>query len=387
MIINSQVASLNKSATLKITALTKKLIAEGKDVVNFAAGEPDFDTPESIKSAACTAVAEGFTKYTPSAGMLPLREAIAADFQSIDNITYQSKNIIVTSGAKYALYVAFLTLLSPGDEIIIPSPFWVSYPEMATLCKARVKLLRTTPQNDFKIVPGKLEAAITKTTKVLILNYPSNPTGMTYTRQELEDLSRVVKSKDLFVVSDEIYRALVYDGLKHTGFASLEGMFEKTITVNGFSKTYSMTGWRLGYLAAPDDIAAQASKIIDHTTSCASSISQRAGIAALADKNIPLEVNKLFQARRDMLWNGLSEVEGLTVYRPKGTFYMFCDISKTGLSSFEFASQLLERKMVSCIPAESFGWEGFVRLSFATSDAQIIKGIERIREFLSEIKA
>ena len=385
MIINPQVILLNKSATLKITALTKKLVAEGKDVVNFAAGEPDFDTPDFIKEAACTAINEGFTKYTPSAGMPALREAIAAKFRTKNNIAYEAKNIIVTSGAKYALYVAFLALLKGGDEVLIPSPYWVSYPEMATLCSAKTKILATSPQNNFKILPDELAQAVTPSTKVLMLNYPSNPTGATYSRRELNALAEVVKDKDIFVISDEIYEVLVYDGNEHVSFASLEGMYERTVTVNGFSKAFSMTGWRLGYLAAPDEFIEQACKIIDHTTSCACAISQRAGLAALGNESIALEVRKTFQSRRDLLMRGLSECKGIKPYKPQGTFYMFCDIRDTKMNSFDFASKLLKEKLVSSIPADAFGWDGFLRLSFSTSDEQIEKGISRIKEFLSNI--
>ena len=277
-------------------------------------------------------------------------------------------------------------MLKSGDEILIPSPYWVSYPEMATLCSAKIKFLETKAENNFKILPGELKESITGTTKVLVLNYPSNPTGATYDRDELRALTKVIKDKNISVISDEIYEVLLYDGAEHVSVASLDGMYERTITVNGFSKAYSMTGWRLGYLAGPEELIAQASKIIDHTTSCASAISQRAGLAALGNEKLAQEVKKTFQGRRDLLMKGLSGLKGIEPYKTQGTFYMFCDIRDTNLSSFEFASKLLEEKLVSCIPADAFGWDGYVRLSFSTSNEQIEKGILRIKEFLSDLK-
>ncbi|MBU1113119.1 MAG: pyridoxal phosphate-dependent aminotransferase [Candidatus Omnitrophica bacterium] len=383
--INPQVTALNKSATLKITALTKKLIAEGKDVVNFAAGEPDFDTPEFIKDQARQALASGLTKYTPSCGIPALREAIAAKLRTENNIPAQAQNVIVTSGAKYAIYVALLTLVQSGDEVIIPSPYWVSYPEMVQLCGAKPKFLKGLKEDDFKITPASLAKAITAKTKVLILNYPNNPTGLTFSRKELEEIYQVVKDRDIFVISDEIYEVLSYDSLEHTSFASLADAAKKTITINGFSKTFSMTGWRLGYLSAPDEVSEQASKIIDHTTSCACSISQNAAFSAFKDQQWPKKVQAIFQERRDIIWKGLKECPELDPIKPQGTFYLFCDISSTGLNASDFATQLLEKHLVSCIPADSFGISGFVRMSFATSNQQISKGIERIKVFLTEL--
>ncbi len=385
MVINPSVAELKKSATLKITALTKKLVAEGKDVVNFAAGEPDFDTPDFIKEAGKAAIDAGFTKYTPSAGLPDLRKAIASKLQSENNISLEGKNVIVTAGAKYALYVALFTLLKPGDEVIIPSPYWVSYPQMAKLCQAKPVFCETDEKDGFKLSGKKLQECITSKSKVLILNYPSNPTGATYDRKELEEICRVVKDNNLYVVSDEIYETLLYDGRQHTSFAALGGAFNNTITVNGFSKTFSMTGWRLGYLAGPDEIIGETSKIIDHTTSCACAVSQKAAIAALGDNKWQGQVKDIFAARRDRLWKGLDPLEKITPFKSQGTFYMFSDIRKTNLNSFDFSQRLLSEKLVSCIPADAFGKDGFIRLSFSTSDEQIDKGIERIKDFLSSL--
>ena len=384
--INPQVSSLNKSATLKITALTKKLIREGKDVVNFAGGEPDFDTPLFIKEEAKAAIDKGLTKYTPSTGRVELKEAIAAKLNRENNIKASAGNIIVTSGAKYSIFAAIFSLLAPGDEVIIPSPYWVSYPEMVKLTLAKTIVLPTKWSNDFKIDPVELEKAITLKTKLLILNYPSNPTGVTYSREELEAILKVVKEKKIFVLSDEIYEVLTYDGQKHTSFASLPGAFESTITINGFSKTFSMTGWRVGYLAADKRIVNEISKIIDHTTSCASSISQSAALAALGNKDWQEEIRNKFQERRDAIWEGLSNFSELKPVKPQGTFYLFCDVRGSGLGSFDFSARLLENFLTSCIPADSFGQEGYLRFSFSTSLEQIAKGVQRIGEFLTTLK-
>jgi len=382
--INPHVTALNKSATLKITALTKKLIAEGKDVVNFAAGEPDFDTPEFIKTAAKAAIDSGFTKYTPSCGLPQLRQAIASKLSQENNIPTKPEEVIVTSGAKYAIYVALTTLVQAGDEVIIPSPHWVSYPEMVELCSAKAKFLPST-SGDFKIDPSKLKEAISAKTKVLILNYPNNPTGITYTKQELAAIYEAIKDANIFVISDEIYEVLSYDSNVHSSFAAQAGAQSRTITINGFSKTFSMTGWRLGYLAGPAEIINQASKIIDHTTSCASAISQKGALSALEDKQWPKKVKQIFEERRNILWEGLNSYAELKPVKPQGTFYLFCDIRPSGLGSFDFASKLLEKYLVSCIPADPFGSPGFLRISFATSKEQIEKGIERIGQFLKEL--
>ncbi|MCK4519991.1 MAG: pyridoxal phosphate-dependent aminotransferase [Candidatus Omnitrophica bacterium] len=384
--MNPRVFSLNESATLKITALTKKLIKEGKDVVNFAAGEPDFDTPLFIKQAAKAAIDEGFTKYTPSSGRIELKEAIAGKLWRENKIEASADNIIVTSGAKYAIFTAMFTVLSPGDEVIIPQPYWVSYPQICKLVSAKAVFLPASESNNFKIDAGELKKTITSKTKLLILNYPNNPTGATYSRYELEKIFEVIKEKNIFVLSDEIYEILTYDGREHISFASLPGAFSSTITINGFSKTFSMTGWRIGYLAADKGIIGEASKIIDHTTSCASSISQSAALAALGGRAWQKDLRTKFQERRNILWKGLSSLSELNPIKPQGTFYMFCDIRGTGMSSFDFSTKLLEKFFVSCIPADVFGEEGYVRFSFATSLEQISKGIVRIGDFLKNGK-
>ena len=383
--MNSRVLTLNKSATLRITALTKKLIREGNDIVNFAAGEPDFDTPEFVKNAAKQAIDDGFTKYTPSSGIPDLKKAIAEKLNKENKIECVSDNIIVTAGAKYAIFAALFTLLNPDDEVIIPSPYWVSYPEMVKLTGAKPVFLPLREETNFKINPADLQKAITPKTKVLILNYPSNPAGTVYDRQELDEICSIIQDKNIFVISDEIYESLIYDGLEHVSFASLPNASNITLTVNGFSKAFSMTGWRIGYLAGPKDIIQNTSKIIDHTTSCACSISQKGALAALKNSNWVKDIQQKFQQRRDKLYAGLKALSRIHPIKPKGSFYMFCDIRKTGLSSQELASKLLESYQVSCIPAASFGAEGFIRISFSTSAGQIEKGIERINRFLKEL--
>lgn len=386
-VINPSVSSLDESITLKITALTKKLIKEGKDVVNFAAGEPDFDTPLFIKQAAKVAIDQGLTKYTPSTGRIELKEAIADKLQQENNIEASVGNIIVTSGAKYSIFTAMLAVLPPGDEVIIPQPYWVSYPQICKLTSAKAIFLPTDKSNNFKIDVKELKKAITSKTKLLILNYPNNPTGSTYSRCELEEIFEVIKEKNIFVLSDEIYEVLTYDGQEHVSFASLPGAFNSTITINGFSKTFSMTGWRIGYLVANKEIIKQASKIIDHTTSCASSISQSAALAALGGREWQKDLRIKFQERRNVLLKGLSAFSELKPIKSQGTFYMFCDIRGTGMGSLDFSTKLLEKFFVSCIPANAFGEEGYVRFSFATSLEQINKGIDRIRSFLKELSA
>lgn len=385
MLINPQVLSLTKSATLKITSLTKQIKKQGKDVVNFAAGEPDFDTPDFIKSAAKVAIDQGFTKYTPSSGDNRLREAIANKLGNENKIPVNKENVIVTAGAKYAIFIALLTLSSPENEILIPAPYWVSYPEMVKLSQAKSKLIELKETNNFKLTPQMLKDSITDKTKALIFNYPNNPTGVTYSKEELTGLAAVAKDANIQVISDEIYETLVYDQRAHTSFASLGSIKDSTITIGGFSKSFSMTGWRVGYLAANEEFIKEASKIVGHTTSCPCSVSQAAALAALEDKQWQTQVSAKFEKRRDSLYAGLSKVPKIKPLKSEGTFYMFSDIRETGLTSFDFCSRLLDENLVSCIPASAFGKEGFIRISFSTSSEQINKGIERIDKFIKQL--
>jgi aspartate aminotransferase len=382
---NPHLKEVKKSATLKITSLTKKLIKEKKDAVNFAAGELDFDTPSFVKEKAIEAIKEGFTKYTPSTGILELKEKIAEKLKKENKIMVGPENIIITTGAKFAVFVGIFSLLEENQEVIIPSPYWVSYPEMVKLAGGKIKFLPTRRENDFKIDLDDLKKAITPKTKLLILNYPNNPTGQTYSYEELKNIYEFLKDKNIFVISDEIYEKLVYDGISHTSFSSFPDALEFTLMVDGFSKTFSMTGWRLGYLVAKEEIIQQASKIVDHTTSCAVSISQKAALVSLEHPEWIEKIRREFEERRDLIFEGLSNCEKIKPLKPQGTFYLFCDITDTGFNSFDFCSQLLEKYLVSCIPGEPFGQDNFIRISFSTSKEQIKKGIERIREFLKNI--
>jgi len=385
--LNPKVLALHKSPTLKITSLAKKMKKEGEDVIIFAAGEPDFDSPPFVKEAAAQALAQGLTKYTPSAGMLELRRAIAEKLKIDNNLDYTPGQILVTAGAKYALVLSLLTLISgPDDEVILPSPYWVSYPEMVTLAGGKVRYLVTEKADDFKITPRLLREAITPHSKVLILNYPNNPSASTYTEAELLALSEVINDSGIYVISDEIYEKIIFDGRAHISFASLPGCAERTLTINGFSKAYSMTGWRLGYVAGPDEVIAQTGKIIDHTTSCTNAFAQAGAIAALKRGGAWCEEKrKEFELRRDFICDCFSSCPQISFARPQGTFYLFCDIGKTGLSSLEFASRLLEEFRVAVIPSPGFGVEGYIRLSFAADTQTIERGTKRIKKFIASL--
>ncbi|MBN2484095.1 MAG: pyridoxal phosphate-dependent aminotransferase [Candidatus Omnitrophica bacterium] len=384
---NSHVTALSKSPTLKITALAKKLKKEGKDIINFAAGEPDFDTPDFIKQAAKDALDQGFTKYTPSSGAPELKAGIVEKLQNENSLGYTPENILVTTGAKFSVFLGIFALIEKDSEIILPEPYWVSYPEMAKIAGAKVRTLPTHRENGFKIDPKKLAAAITARSKLIILNYPSNPTGVTYTESELKALWDVIKDSNLWVLSDEIYEHILFDKRTHTSFAALnKEAYNRTITVNGFSKCFSMTGWRLGYIAAPVKFVQEASKMIDHTTSGANSIAQKAACVALAKgQEWTGHIKKIFQERRDLLFESLSGHPSLSPLKPQGTFYLFCDISQSGLSAYDFASRLLDTHSVAVIPSEGFGIEGYIRISFATSTEQIKEGARRIKEFMDNL--
>ncbi len=382
--LNQKVTALHKSATLKITALAKKMKNEGQDVIIFAAGEPDFDTPSFVKKAAIDALEQGITKYTPSAGLFELRQALARKLKEENSIAYPAEQILVTAGAKYALFLALFSLIdSDDDEVILPAPYWVSYPAMVTLAGAKLKTVVSEKKNGFKLTPGLLEKTLSPKSKVLILNYPCNPTGATYSGKELAAFWKIIKKYSLYVIADEIYEKILFDGRRHVSFASLDkDALDRTVTVNGFSKSYSMTGWRLGYLAGPEAVVGQVSKMLDHTTSCTVSFAQKGALAALQQGSEWTEqARNEFAARRDLACKELSLVDRVEAIAPEGTFYVFCDISQTGLSAVDFASRLLEEKKVAVIPSESFGIQGYIRISFATDRDTIQRGIRRISEF------
>ncbi|MCD6229091.1 MAG: pyridoxal phosphate-dependent aminotransferase [Candidatus Omnitrophica bacterium] len=385
-VINRCLPLVNKSPTLTLTSLAKKLKREGKDVVNFAGGEPDFDTPEFIKEAAKEALKEGFTKYTPSTGIPQLKKAIAKKINEENGFSCNEENIIVTAGAKFAIFISLFALLNPQEEVIIPSPYWVSYPEMVKLAGGKVKILPAQEEENFKINPSKLKALITSKTKILILNYPNNPTGITYTKEELEEIAQIIRDSPLFVLSDEVYEKILFDNLTHTSFASLEGVREKTITINSFSKSFSMTGWRIGFMVAPKKIVEEASKIVDHTTSCPNSLAQAAAVKALENNRDWYNfIKDTFQKKRDLIYEKLLECPKLKLIKPQGTFYLFCNIKSTHLNSLEFSSKLLTQYLVAVIPSTGFGEDGYIRVSFATNEENILKGTQRIKEFLAKI--
>ncbi|MFA5320901.1 MAG: pyridoxal phosphate-dependent aminotransferase, partial [Candidatus Omnitrophota bacterium] len=370
-----------------VTSKARKLKAEGKDVVSFAAGEPDADTPDFIKDAAVEAIRTGFTKYTPTTGIPELKKVITGKLKRDNGLEYKPDQVVVSCGAKHSIFNALMALVDPGDEVLIPSPYWVSYPEMVNLCGGIPRFVKTAPENGFRVTAEELTAYISPKTKVLILNSPSNPAGSVYTREELSAIAELCVSKKIFVISDEIYEKLIYDRLKHISIAGLHPeMRDLAVTVNGISKTYAMTGWRIGYLAAPADVAEAIGRIQDHTTSNPCSISQKAALAALkAPEEFASAMREEYSKRRDYMTGRLNSMPQLKYIQPQGAFYVFCDISRTGLDSFSFAGRLLEEKYVAVIPGEGFGRDDYIRFSFATGIEQITKGMDRIEEWLKII--
>ncbi len=378
---------INPSSTLAITSKAKKLKSEGKDIVNFAAGEPDFDTPDFIKVAAIQAINSGFTKYTPTTGIPDLKKLICQKFKKDNSLEYAPDQIIVSNGAKHSIFNALMVLLNPKDEVLIPLPYWVSYPEMVNLCEGIPRFIKTTAENNFKISAADLSKHVSAKTKVLILNSPSNPCGSVYTHEDLEAIARICVSKNIFVISDEIYEKIIFDGLKHSSIASLnKDIYDLTITVNGLSKSHSMTGWRIGYLGAPSDVACAISNLQDHSTSNPNSIAQKAAVAALsAPEDFTHKLCLEFLKRRDYLAQRLKQIKNLSFFMPQGAFYIFCDISETKLDSLTFAKRLLEEEFVSLIPGCSFGMDDHIRISFATSMEELQKGMDRLEKWVAKL--
>jgi len=386
MKLSRRVSDIGESVTLGITSKAKKMVKEGIDVVSFAAGEPDFDTPEFIKQAAIKAINEGFTKYTPSSGMLELREAIARKFKKDNNLDYLPAQIVVSNGAKHSLFNILQAICEKGDEVIIPAPYWLSYPAMVSLTEAKSVFVKTSRENNFKVTEKDLAAIITKNTKCLILNSPSNPTGSIYGLDELKGIARLAVKHKFFVISDEIYEKLVYDNKPYVSIGSLgKDIYDLTITVNGISKSYSMTGWRIGYAAGPIEIMKAIANMQSHATSNPCSISQKATLAGLeGDQKFILDMKTEFQARRDLMVSRIGKMKNITCIRPEGAFYVFCDISKFNESSTRIANRLLEEARVAVIPGEPFGADSFIRLSFATAVGTINKGMDRIEEWINK---
>jgi aspartate aminotransferase len=383
MEISERAAQLTPSLTLSIDSKAKAMKAEGIDVCGFGAGEPDFDTPEHIKRAAIEALEAGFTKYTPNAGIPELRQAISDKFAADNGLNYRAGQIVVSNGAKHACYNAILATCQPGDEVVIPAPYWVSYPDMVRLVGAEPVIVPTSERNGWKMRPEDFENAMTPRTKMLIMNSPGNPTGSVYTREELEAIVNVAAEEDIYVLSDEIYEKLVYDDAQHVSIASLsKEAYDLTITVNGFSKSYAMTGWRLGYLAAPDAVVRAVDSIQSHTSSNPSSFSQYGALAALKGDQQPLsDMREEFDMRRNYMFDRLSKISNITAVKPQGAFYILVNISQLGLTSQNFADRLLSKANVAVVPGAAFGDDRTVRFSYATSLDVIKKGLDRFQDF------
>ena len=383
--------NISPSPTLAVDAKAKAMLAAGEDVCSFAAGEPDFDTPEHIKEACIAALRSGKTKYGPTPGMEPLRAAIAESYGANYGLKVASGQVVVSPGGKYSCYLAIMATCSPGDEVIIAAPYWVSYPEMVKLVGATPKLVLTTDTAGFKLTPAQLEQAITPKTRLLILNSPSNPTGVVYTRSDLAALVAVAVQHNLYILSDEMYEHLVYDGAQPVCVSTLSREAEaRTIIVAGFSKTYSMTGWRLGMLVAPAGLAKACTELQSQMSSNPNSFAQFGALAALTEKaKTAASLQTMltaFDRRRKYLHAELNRIPDVTCLLAQGAFYLFPNISRFGLKDADFCARLLEREKVAAVPGSAFGAEGYLRLSYATSDEIIAKGVVRLARFCAELK-
>ncbi len=399
MVVSKKVGKISPSLTLEITAKAKKMKADGVSVIGFGAGEPDFNTPEYINDAAKKAIDIGFTKYTPASGMIELKKAICDKLLRDNCLSYTTEQIVVSSGAKGSLYHAICALIDNDDEVIIPSPYWLTYPELVKLAGGKCVFVETAKENGYKITAEQLNKAITDKTKLLILNTPNNPTGAIYTKEEISALAKVVEKSGIYVISDEIYEKLVYDGEKHYSIANeSEFLKEHTVVVNGMSKAYSMTGWRIGYLAAPVEIAKAVSSMQSHTASNPCSIAQYASVVALNSDEGPVfieKMQKVFDERRKYMVEVLKDIENLSIIEPKGAFYVFVDVSSTFGKSYKgkkiegslsFANIALSEMGVAVIPGVAFGQDKCIRLSYAISLDDIKEGLNRLKGFILEVK-
>ncbi len=379
---------ITPSQTLAIDAKAKQLKAAGEDVIGLAAGEPDFDTPEHIKAAAMGALEAGFTKYTPSSGIPELRQAIAEKLKADNDLDYDPSQIIVNCGAKHSCFNTMLALLNEGDEVIIPAPYWLSYPEMVRLVGGEPYIVETTAESGYKLTPDQLRENISPGTKLLILNSPSNPTGAVYSDKELVELAEIALEEEIYVMSDEIYEKLIYGDSKHTSIAAFtDTTQENTIVINGFSKSYAMTGWRLGYLAAPKAIAKAIDSIQSHSTSNPTSFAQKGALAALkGPQECVEEMRQKFDERRRRMFELLTNMPSVGVVEPQGAFYMLADISAFGLDSTTFCTQLLEKEKVALVPGAAFGNDRTVRMSFATDLENIEKALGRFGRFCQSLR-
>jgi aspartate aminotransferase len=384
--ISSRIAKVTPSLTLAVTAQAKAMIAKGEEVYALAGGEPEVDTPQFIKDAAIAALQSGKTKYTPAGGIPELRAALSNKFKVDNNINYAANQICVTGGAKMACYNAILAVIEEGDEVIIPSPFWVSYPEMVILAGGVPVIVETKESDGWKMTPEQFEEAMTPATKMVILNTPGNPTGAVYTKEELLALGEVALGEDIVILSDEIYEKLVYGQSKHVSIASLsDELYNLTITVNGFSKAYSMTGWRLGYTAAPKPLADAIEKIQNHTTSNANSFSQYGALAALeGDQSFIEDLRGEYDVKRQFMFERLKAIPNVRVVEPQGAFYFFVYTGNTGLKSMNLCDKLLSRYKVAAIPGIAFGYDEGIRLSYCTTLDVLNEGLTRFEQFCRE---
>lgn len=384
-----RVAQLSPSVTLSIASQAKAMQAEGLDVCSFSAGEPDFDTPAHIKAAAIQALDEGKTKYGPAAGLPPLRHAIADKLNRENGYHFSPAQVMVSNGGKQTLFNLVMVLLQPGDEVIIPSPYWVSYPELVKIAGATPVILSTQASQDFKLTPEQLRAAITPQTRLLVLNSPANPTGSVYTKEELLALAEVIREHSFYVVSDEIYEKLVYDGATHFSLGALDPSLQDRLVISsGFAKAYAMTGWRLGYLAGPEAVIKGASTLQSHSTSNVCTFAQYGALAALTHPDSPgciEEMRQHFAQRRQVIVSGLMDLPGIVCTQPMGAFYVYFQISHTGLSSMEFCKRLLDEQLVAAIPGIAFGTDEYVRFSYASDLTTIEKGLARLEIFLKSL--
>ena len=389
--LSSWAENIAPSPTLAVDAKAKELKAAGEDVCGFGAGEPDFDTPEFIKEACVEAIKAGKTKYAPAAGIPELRTALAEKYRRDNGVDgVEPSQIVISPGGKYSCYLAIKAVVSPGDEVIIPAPYWVSYPEMVKLAGGTPKTIFAGADANFKITPEELKEAINPKTKLVVLNSPSNPTGAVYTREELESLTAVAIESGLYIMSDEIYEYLLYDGVEHFSPASLsKEAAERVITVAGFSKTFSMTGWRLGTLMASPAIAKAVASMQSQTSSNATTFAQYGALAAMErwDQSVSAvdKMLKVFDRRRLRLLEGLNAIDGVTCPRAQGAFYLFPNLETFGLSAQDFATRILEEEKVALVPGEGFGAPGYIRLSYAISDEVIERGLERITRFCKSL--
>ncbi len=394
--LSKKAAGVKPSSTLAITAKAKALRAEGVDVVGFGAGEPDFNTPDNINEAAVKAIREGFTKYTPASGTEELKKAVCEKFKTFNGIDYKTNQIVISNGGKHSLTNIFEAILNPGDEVIIPAPYWLTYPEIVRLSDGKPVYVYGEKENGYKVTADQIRSAVTEDTKALILNTPSNPTGMVYTEEELKEIGDIAVEKDFYVVSDEMYEYLIYGEKKHVSIASLgEEIYRRTITCSGVSKSYSMTGWRIGYTGSSPEIAKLMGSVQSHQTSNPNSIAQKAALEALTgDQSAVTAMKEEFDKRRKYIYGRISQMPLLSLLEPEGAFYVFVDTAQVLEQAYKgrkietaarLAEILIEDYKVAVIPCGDFGFDNFIRLSYAISIEAIEKGLDRIEEFVSSL--